>query len=267
MPSLYPFFKFVGHALLPPKLRDHIDIYSSLRKVVERPVEISSPEKARVLILSPHPDDEAIGCGGTMLRHLDAGAEVSVCYIMDGRTGGQEEGTTEDEIAKIRKEEALALGRMIGLSSQVFLELRDRSDHETSIGVNGLKEVLRDMKPEIVYTSSMLDQHPEHSFTSRLLVDSVDVIPSSTTVRQYEVWTPIVPSHVVEISAVMERKKSAIAVYKSQLIREDLGKVATCMANYRGFIHLFRDCFAEPFLCCTHKEFTRLAHHIDIWKK
>ncbi len=267
MVSLYPILRAFGRSMLPPRLRDHIDIYSSLRDTVERPMEIESPESGVVLVLAPHADDEIIACGGSLLRHIDAGARVYVCYVMDGRHGGGGSGETEDEIAAIRKQEAKAAGAMAGFAGQSFLDLRDRSPGETDRGIREIRNTIDEVKPDIVYLPSILDQHPEHVYVSRLLVDGSNGLPGSLPMRQYEVWTPLVPSHVIAIDDVLDRKNRVIGLYDSQLKTADLAEVAEGLSRYRGFVHLFRECHAEAFLCCTLAELVRLARLIDVRSK
>ena len=48
--------------------------------------------RGKALVLAPHPDDEVIGCGGAILAHNDAGAEVVVALITDGRFSGGTRG-------------------------------------------------------------------------------------------------------------------------------------------------------------------------------
>ena len=51
------------------------------------PTLIEKPEANRVLVLAPHPDDDVIGCGGTLCKHVQADDEVMVAYMTDGSRG------------------------------------------------------------------------------------------------------------------------------------------------------------------------------------
>src|SRR5262249_22255086 len=71
------------------------------------------PGTGKVVVLAPHMDDEIIGCGGTVARHVDAGADVTVIYLTDGRRGsaalfrldGEALHAAEEALVIRRKEE------------------------------------------------------------------------------------------------------------------------------------------------------------------
>ena len=62
-------------------------------------------KKRRVLVLSPHPDDEAIGCGGTLRWHLEQGDRVQVIFLTSGEHGVR--GQDARETSRIRTKEAV----------------------------------------------------------------------------------------------------------------------------------------------------------------
>src|SRR5271166_3398168 len=103
-----------------------------------------------VLVVAAHPDDEVLGCGGTMARHAAAGDLVHVVFLADGETSRQ--GAGEPEIA--RRE--AAAGRAIdtlGAQSPRFLRLPDNrldGTHFLDI-VRPLEKAVADLSPRIVY--------------------------------------------------------------------------------------------------------------------
>ena len=80
---------------------------------------VCEPGDGKVVVLSPHMDDETLGCGGTIARHAEAGAHVTVIFLTDGRHGGpsragmtgSERDGKQREIIEIRKEEAQCAGK------------------------------------------------------------------------------------------------------------------------------------------------------------
>src|SRR5882724_2841134 len=82
------------------------------------PPVVCKPESGKILVLAPHMDDETLGCGGTIARHAQAGADVAVVFLTDGRYGSgaiaalpePERGRRQREYVEIRKEEARCAG-------------------------------------------------------------------------------------------------------------------------------------------------------------
>ena len=67
----------------------------------------------RILVLAPHPDDESIGCGGTLCRHVQQGDEVHVVFLTSGEKGGH--GRSEAATIQVREAEAHPRGaRVLG---------------------------------------------------------------------------------------------------------------------------------------------------------
>ena len=73
---------------------------------------------SRILVLSPHPDDEAIGCGGTLLRHVGQGDNVRVVFLTSGEKGGH--GRSEADTLRVREQEAREAARILGVRQQEF---------------------------------------------------------------------------------------------------------------------------------------------------
>jgi hypothetical protein len=107
----------------------------------------------RVLILSPHPDDEAIGMGGALAMHAANGSDVTVLYMTDG--GGLDE--PREEMIRTRRAEAEALGADLGVK-QVFWDNVDTRLTNDAPTVEAMLRVLEELQPEHVYAPSMLRQ-------------------------------------------------------------------------------------------------------------
>src|ERR1700748_634659 len=77
----------------------------------------------RALVFSPHPDDESLGCGGTILKKKRAGATVKLVHVSDG--GGSTTLIPRDQLTAMRKQESLNAGRVLGVDDIYFLEFPD----------------------------------------------------------------------------------------------------------------------------------------------
>src|SRR5215203_5449897 len=76
-----------------------------------------------VLVLAPHPDDEAIGCGGTLIRHAKQGDRVTAVFLTSGELGLKH--LAPDLAWSIREREAQEAARVLGLADLRFLRCPD----------------------------------------------------------------------------------------------------------------------------------------------
>jgi N-acetylglucosamine malate deacetylase 1 len=102
-----------------------------------------------VLVFAPHPDDDLIGCGGSMIRHRQAGHPVTVAYMTSGDAGSLHYG--KEELAGLREQEAREAAEIIGIRDLVFLRNADgylTCDRDNLIRLTAL---VRERKPQVVY--------------------------------------------------------------------------------------------------------------------
>lgn len=179
------------------------------------------PEAGSVLVVAPHMDDEVIGVGGTLLRHIgEAAASVSVIFATDGRAGRT--GSAGDALARHRREEAEAVASLLGVSRLDFVDGPDGSLQADEPIVAALHAGVERTRPDIVYVPWMFDAHRDHAATceatARALagIDGLDPI-----VRAYEVWSPLVENVVVSIDGYVNRKLAALQLYRSQFVSHE----------------------------------------------
>ena len=121
----------------------------------------------RVLVISPHPDDDVIGCGGTLRRHVLDGDTVRVIYLTSGEKGGH--GRPPDETARLREDEARAAAQILGLHGLEFWRLPDGGCRATQELVDRLNSVLSAWAPQRIYVPHAREMHPDHRAAARLV--------------------------------------------------------------------------------------------------
>src|SRR5436305_1478720 len=102
-----------------------------------------------ILIISPHPDDESIGCGGTIRKHVVDGDNVEVIFLTSGEKGGH--GRSEEETKKIREEEAGNAAKILGIKNIEFWREPDGKFPPSTENVKKLKKKIVEFKPGLVY--------------------------------------------------------------------------------------------------------------------
>jgi len=253
---------------LSRKARPYVRTFGLLQtaKVFNRTALVWEPGDERVLVLSPHMDDETIGCGGTLAAHLARGSRITVVFLTDCTRGGKLVSPApgipvdpENELSERRRVEARRALGVLGTDDIVFLGGRDGSLAVTPDLVRQLRDILLDVRPVIVYLPCFLEAHPDHRTVSELLVAASEDLPFEIQCLAYEVWTPLFPNCFVNIDATMHVKRRALSEYVSQLADTDYLHSALGLNAYRSSAFLGKTCaFAEAFLAVTLAEYKEL---------
>lgn len=191
----------------------------------------------RVLVLSPHPDDEAIGCGGTIRRHVVAGAEVRIVFLTSGERGGH--GRSSEDTLRMREEEARAAGRILGVAEVDFWREPDGALAPTARVVDRLRDLLEGWRPDVLYATHDGEMHPDHRATVAIVRAAMGSPPaSSPRVLLYEVWTPLQRmDEIVDISEFLDDKLNAVRAHACQCAVLRFDDAVRGLNRYRGEMH------------------------------
>ncbi len=192
-----------------------------------------------ILVISPHPDDEAIGCGGTLAKHIAAGESVEVIFLTSGEKGGH--GRSAEETVKVRELESHAAAQIMQFSNIQFWREPDGAFIADENNISRLADEIMQDPPLIIYAPHDQEAHPDHRAAAKLVIRALDSLPvniKKPTVRFYEVWTPIQEFHEVEdISEFVYKKRAAILAYKSQCDVLAFDEAILGLNRYRGEMH------------------------------
>jgi len=176
----------------------------------------------RILVIAAHPDDELLGCGGTVALHAQAGDAVTAVIVCEGeslRYGPNGVGQSEH-----MRRAAAALGvtdvRPLGFADQRLdtLPLTDI--------ITPLERIVRDVRPHIVYCQYGGDANLDHAivFKAQLVATrptepSIEAIYVFDTASSTEWGYPrtFLPDTWVDITATLEQKLAAMACYESEV--------------------------------------------------
>lgn len=192
---------------------------------------------SRILVLAPHPDDESIGCGGTLLHHAKRRDAVHVVFLTSGEKGGH--GRSEAETIRVRESEARAAAKILGVRRIEFWHLPDSAVRPAHDAVDRLRKKLRQFRPDRIYVTHDREMHPDHRGAARLLRRALHQAKGKPPdVLGYEVWTPIQNlSEIVDISPFMEKKLRAVKTYRSQCAVVGFVAAVRGLNRYRGEMH------------------------------
>jgi LmbE family N-acetylglucosaminyl deacetylase len=197
------------------------------------PYHLAAPPGERVMVLAPHPDDETLGCGGTVRLLVEAGKAVRVLFLTSGGKGDPSPEASarpggEAGYSLMREREAEKALRVLGVSGYEFLRYPDRGMYEHY--QDALERILgrvNDFAPDTIYAPSMVELNPDHRAAADLSMEiQKRYLPHPAgsgdravplTLVFYEVTTPLRPNVLVDITPVHRRKKRAVKRYRSQL--------------------------------------------------
>ena len=205
----------------------------------------------RIIVVSPHPDDEAIGCGGVIGKHAIEGDLVVVIFLTSGEKGGH--GTSEAETIKVREKEAQDAAKILQLTSIEFWRQPDGNFKASVENIERLKNKIVEFKADIIYAPHAQEAHPDHRAAADLVKKTVKLLPGNVQqpkVWMYEVWTPIQRiDHIVDISAYIEVKRGAILAHKSQCAVMSFDEAILGLNRYRGEMFSWPEGnYAETFI-------------------
>lgn len=216
---------------------------------------------SRVLVVAPHMDDEAIACGGTLLRLAALGSAIHVVFVSDSSAGLSDVALAATVSAQ-RKLEANRAMQKLGAATSVMLDFPDGSLglHEAAIR-RRLATELETFRPDTVLVPFPADSHPDHMVCAVTTAEALQSARWGGTVLAYEVWAPLWATAFVDISEVAEQKRALIQVYESQQADRDYASAMLGLNRYRGLRHRIE--YAEAFHVCTCKEFAKLVTHLN----
>jgi LmbE family N-acetylglucosaminyl deacetylase len=187
----------------------------------------------RVLCVAAHPDDETLGAGATLAKHVQAGDSVEVLLLSDGAMARHE---TETPAARQRREErrsdATAAGKVLGVDDVTVLDYWGNQLDDVPLidVVRDVEAKVESFQPEVIYTHHYGDLNIDHQLVARAVrtaarptADSpVDRVLSFETVSATE-WgmptadTAFQPTVFVDVGEQLDAKMDAIGVYETEM--------------------------------------------------
>ncbi len=200
----------------------------------------------KVLVISPHPDDETLGAGGTLLRHIACGDEVYWCVVTHAFADSTEAYCQERllMIEKVSQAYGFAKYLLLGFPAAALDTVPMRCI------IDALSKVIQEVKPVIVYSVGDSDVNTDHDIVYRALMVATKPVytpfiqeillyevPSSTNWAFPDKSVRFQPNTFVDISKFVERKITIMRYYGEEIktfphARSEEG--VTALAIFRG---------------------------------
>lgn len=188
-----------------------------------------------ILVIAAHPDDEVLGCGGTMAKHIQQGDTVNVVILAEGWTSRDLERSRDNRTSELSElaRDARKANDILGIHTLDMESFPDnRMDSLARLDVvKVVEKYIEKYTPSVIYTHHGGDVNVDHRRIHDAVITSCRPIPDShkvTTLLFFEVassteWQPpgsappFVPNWFVDITDELDMKISALREYKSEM--------------------------------------------------
>ena len=130
----------------------------------------------RVLVVTPHPDDAEVWCGGTVAKWVKEGAEVHYVLCTDGSKGTDQPGVTPEQLGATREQEQVQAASLLGVEDVVMLHHPDGELEDTPEFRKQIVRQIRRVQPQVVICTEpyrRLAWHRDHRITGQVTMDAV----------------------------------------------------------------------------------------------
>jgi LmbE family N-acetylglucosaminyl deacetylase len=202
-----------------------------------------------VLVVAAHADDEVLGCGGTIARHVEEGDAVHLVFLADGVQSRRE--SSEADFAR-RIEASKHAQSILGISFSKLLELPDNKMDSIPLLeiVQRLEPIIQEIQPSVIYTHHHGDLNIDHRLTHAAVMTACRPTPDSSVreIYGFEVlssteWSlqqvsPFLPDYFVDITQQLRIKLNALEAYADEMRKPPHSRSmahAEVLAYHRGY--------------------------------
>jgi len=142
------------------------------------------------IVFSPHPDDETLGCGGTIIRKKQLGARVTIVFMTDG-SNSHNHLIVADELAQMRKKESLKAAQKLSMDERdiILLGFKDgtlRENQEKALRM--VSEIIAEKRPGEIFIPYFKDSPPDHLATHSIVLKAAENFIGQLVVNEYPIW-------------------------------------------------------------------------------
>jgi LmbE family N-acetylglucosaminyl deacetylase len=181
----------------------------------------------KILIIAAHPDDEVLGCGGTIAK-LSENCDTYVLIVTEGSTAQY----TNKEMIKLKKEEAKKVKEVLNIKKYFFGDLPDmKLDILPHVEINKvIEETINTIKPEIVFTHHWGDVNKDHKLIYESTLVAARPVETNNFIRKiycYEILSAsewnltshnnFIPNVWIDIEKYFHKKIEAVKLYQREL--------------------------------------------------
>lgn len=159
-----------------------------------------------IIAIGAHPDDIEYGCGGTLMRHVKRGDNVTFVVLSRGEKGGDPEA---------RHQEAKETAKKIGAEIRIF-EFPDTNIPQGHEVIGELEKLIKELSPRRVYTHSVKDTHQDHRNVAFATLSAARFVPEILAYESPSLYLQFSPNYYVDISSYIDKKVDLLNRFATQ---------------------------------------------------
>lgn len=207
--------------------------------------KLKYPKKDKLYIIAAHPDDEILGCGGTIIKFKEK-YDISVVFMTNGTSARGKNKKDED----IRKKACLDLFKFLKLKKPIFMNFPDNKMDSVPLLqiIRKLERIIKKEKPKIIFTHCSECLNIDHRITFQAVMTACRPLKNCSVkkILSFEIlssteWSKFrksfEPNYFIDISSTFKKKLIAMKFYKKELRKYPHSrslKAIESLARYRG---------------------------------
>lgn len=213
----------------------------------------------KALVVAAHPDDEILGCGGTIAKLISKGSKVKILFMSNGVSS---RSSNIKNSIKNRKNAAKKSSKFLGCLNPIFYDFPDNKMDSVPLLkiIKKIENVINDFKPDTIFTHFNLDLNVDHQVTSKAVITAArpQRLCSVKNIFFFEILSStewlintlpkLNPNYVVNIEKFLNKKKKCLSFYSEEIKPSPHSRSFQCIDafdKFRGETNGFN--YAESF--------------------
>jgi len=219
------------------------------------PILMDRPDAKKILVFSPHPDDDVLSSGGVLLKCIKQGVNIKVIYITSGTNPN-----SQDSDRQVLEDETMRVARQFGTNVEFWRYDKKSIPLDEKI-LQKFRSAVKTFQPEAVFIPFLADDHIDHRECSKLFYEAFKGERSSKfEVWAYQVYSTVLPNVVVDITDVMDQKIELINIWESQKRSRDWAHYIKGLNAFNcRFLKTNQARYAETFFVVPGHEYIALC--------
>lgn len=172
-----------------------------------KPLQMDCVNSNKIIVIAPHPDDDILGAGGTLLKAKSLGAEVHIIYVTNGEPL-QSENIKKETLEVCKK--AKFIPHFLNFEPKKINVYDDEA-------IKNITAIINEINPGAIFISFFLDNHVDHRSVNHLMYNcfNSNVFNNNIEIWSYQIYSSILPNVIIDVTDMINKKSKLIDIWKS----------------------------------------------------